>query len=697
MIGESHREAHPGSAAGPASPQGAAGRHHRFRPEIQALRAIAVVAVMAYHVWPDRFPGGFVGVDVFFVVSGFLITGNMLREVDRTGRLSLAAFWAGRVRRILPAALVAIGVTALVSIWLLPLSRLPQVSSHALASAFYAQNWLLSFEAVDYLAQTGAATPFEHFWSLAVEEQFYILWPLVVIVLTTVSSRRAFRRRLAVVFAALVATSFLWAVVAVQLRDPVAYFSTATRLWELGVGALLALIPGSRGMSPRASLGCATASIAVVFISIVAIRPSHPFPGLLALVPVAGAALMVIAGPLPVTSLSRALGWRPVQWLGDASYSLYLWHYPAVVFLISLTGAPPGLGTGLGIVLLSLALAAMSFYWVEQPTRRSTWLASSPRRALSLGGLALVTTGAVALVPLLPVALHRQEVASRPPKSVPAELRGALAFDLPALAPGADPSFSDPALAITPDPAAELDLPVMPGHAYYDCQATAGQDSPACEHDPAAAVGTLAVVGDSNSTQYLPALLRVAEERGWRVVLHTRSECPFNPVVLPTSSNNSDCPGQNERLLRHLLGEGKPDIVFTAASSSYRFEEDDPQGARGYASYWKRLTDAGIRVVAVRPMPRPTLDPVECVSEHLNDPMQCAEPREVALREHVRSGYDLAFSLAPEAEELDLSDETCSADRCFQVLGNTLVYRDKAHYTVEFVETLTDRLRRALS
>lgn len=681
-----------------------AGSGHRFRPEIQALRAVAVLAVVLYHLWPQRFPGGFIGVDVFFVVSGFLITGNMVREVERTGRLSLREFWSNRVRRILPAGLAAIVVTALASLWLLPLSRLTQVTTHALASTFYAQNWVLAHESVDYLAQTSPETPFEHFWSLAVEEQFYIVWPLVLVAVVAVAGRTSLRRALLAAFGTLVVASFIWSVILVAQLDASAYFATTTRLWQLGAGALLALVPPGRQLPDRVRIGCALGSLLVIALGVALIRPSYPFPGLLALVPVAGAALMVVAGPIPdrpAGALRRALGWRPVQWFGDTSYSLYLWHFPPIVLYVAITGAMPGLLPGLALAGLAIGLAALSYVFVEQPARRSVWLKGGRWRALGFGGLALMVTAALACVPLIPVAVHRQQVAEAQASPLPVERRGASAFDLTVLPAGADPSFIDPEQPVLPDPVGELALPTMPGHDYYDCQASGDEVSPACSVGPAGAAIELAVVGDSNSAQYLPALLQIATQENWRVVLYTRSECPFNPDMVPTSAKNIPCQQANEKLLRHLIDEQKPDVVFASSSSAYDYVQDpgapgEPAGATGYADYWNQLSGAGIEVVAVRPIPRPESDPVECVAANLRDPLRCAEPRQENLRPDVVALYDRAFALAEDVREVDLSDQVCGAQSCYQVLGNTLVYRDRAHFSVEFVETLTQKLQEAL-
>lgn len=657
--------------------------------------------MVLYHVWPRWFPGGFVGVDVFFVVSGFLITGNMVRETERTGRLSLRTFWSNRVRRILPAGLTAIAVTAFASTWLLPLSRLTQVSTHALASAFYVQNWVLAHESIDYLAQTNPETPFEHYWSLAVEEQFYLLWPLVVVGVVALAGRASVRRGLGIAFGILVGVSFVWSVVAVSQGDPSAYFATTTRLWELGAGALLAVLSRTWTLPDRVRTGSAVSSLVVIAAAVMLIQPSYPFPGLLALAPVVGAALMVVAGPIPPQSrsLSAVLGWRPVQWLGNISYSLYLWHFPPIVVYVAIVGSMPGLGAGLALALFSVGLAALSYYVVEQPARKSNWLKAGRYRALLCGLVALLVTAAVSCIPLIPVRLHLEEVADARETPLPTARRGANAFDLTRLSATDDPSFSAPDRPILPDPIGELALPVFPGHTYYACHVSRDETSPACSYGPADATRVIAIVGDSNSAQYLPALLRLADAHQWRLVLLTRSECPFTPDLVPSSANNSACPEQNKLLLDYLTNDLRPDAVFTAASSSYTFRDTDgqPAGAAGFADYWNRLLGAGIKVVAVRPIPRPVADPVECVVKHLEDPLQCAEPREQDLSPNVATLYDHAFELSPGTVNLDLGSKVCSPGRCYQVLGNTLVYRDRAHLSVEFVETLTDTLDAALS
>ncbi|WP_157601862.1 acyltransferase family protein, partial [Promicromonospora kroppenstedtii] len=243
--------------AAPPDPTGVrtAAPPRTFRPEVQALRALAVLLVIVYHVDPALLPGGYIGVDVFFVISGFLITGHLWREASSTGRVSLRKFWAARARRILPASLVATVGTIGVALVLLPLDLLQLWWRQALASVFYVENWALAADAVDYQAAGNEPTAFQHFWSLGVEEQFYLFWPLLVVLALGLWSlrggRRAvgevrdaggLRRLLLVVFGVVVVASLVWSVAEVRADNPVAYYSTLTRVWELGAGGLLALL-----------------------------------------------------------------------------------------------------------------------------------------------------------------------------------------------------------------------------------------------------------------------------------------------------------------------------------------------------------------------------------------------------------------------------------------------------------------------
>ncbi|MCP2371117.1 peptidoglycan/LPS O-acetylase OafA/YrhL [Agromyces terreus] len=403
-----------------------------IRPEVQALRAVAVAAVVLHHGWPAVAPAGYMGVDVFFVVSGFLITALLLREVERTGRISLSGFYLRRARRILPAAMVVLVAVSLLSVWLAPYRDWGPYFREILASAFYVENWRLAIDSQTAAFADLESTPVQHFWSLSVEEQFYLGWPLLILaalMLVRLSARRAsvpsaprraevaasaapaprpwrIRRVLAAVLGATTLASFLGSLVLTAVDHNLAYFSTLSRGWEFGVGGLLALAAASPGFAALARYGRLRAAtswigLALIAVPIVSFHDVEAFPGLWVLLPVVGTLAVIWAGtPSPRWSTSTLAGLRPVQWLGDVSYSLYLWHWPIFMFTPMLLGMPSPPWLMVLLVGLSLAVSWASKRWIEDPfRRRSGPIGAHPRviaAALTAALVGVIAMGAVA-------------------------------------------------------------------------------------------------------------------------------------------------------------------------------------------------------------------------------------------------------------------------------------------------------------
>ncbi|MET9190551.1 acyltransferase, partial [Streptomyces tendae] len=357
----------PATGGSAPPPQG-----HPPRPDIQGLRAVAVGLVVLSHAGVAQVGGGYVGVDVFFVISGFLITSLLLRELATTGRVSLRSFYARRALRLLPASSLVIAVT-LVGAWLfLSKARLAEYAGDALAGALYTLNFRLAAAGTDYLAQNGPPSPFQHVWSLAVEEQFYLVWP--VLLLLTWRIARGRRGPVVVPLAALCALSFAAGVVVTDRSAPWAYFGSPARFWELGAGALLALAAERLRRLP-AALAAALGWLGLVCVTVAALRydDQTPFPGHHALLPVAGAVLVLAGGCVPTSyGAGLLLERRPLVRLGGLSYGWYLWHWPLLVT------APAALGRADGTAELPLALAlsavALALAWatlrlVENPVR----------------------------------------------------------------------------------------------------------------------------------------------------------------------------------------------------------------------------------------------------------------------------------------------------------------------------------------
>jgi peptidoglycan/LPS O-acetylase OafA/YrhL len=688
-----------------------------FLPEVHGLRALAILLVVVYHLAPAALPGGFVGVDVFFVISGFLMTRQMRGEIERTGRLRLGAFYAGRARRILPAALVTIVVVVAAGLALLPPTRWAELGAQARASTLFWQNWQLAAGAVDYLAQGQAPTPFQHFWSLAVEEQFYLLWPLVLLAAFAARRRPARRllarrrpargpvrlptsgrrRALALTIAA-VLVSFTVCVAWTATGSPAAYFATPARLWELGAGAVLALrttSSGRGGRAPRAATswtGClAIGAAAVCFDS------ATPFPGAAAALPVLGACAVIGAGGSGArASFERIAGGRPVRWLGDISYSLYLWHWPVIVlwpFAVPL--ALPDPVRVPAQVAVSLALAALSRRFVERPAQRSVTLRSAPRVTGLVAVLALLLVAVATLVPagLLGTQSRTTARAVEAFWAAPPAALGAAAIDA-----GGYRAFDAGTRLIVPDPRnARADLPT--GVSERCKSAMADDVTPRCEFGPATASITIALVGDSHAEQYVPALEVLAARHVWRVRTYLHASCPFSTAERQTDrARGGPCVRANEATLAALERSDDVDVVITSQRTAVPFVDDGsaPSPVAGFVELWGRLGRAGRPVIAIRdnPMMLPDDGTQDCLARALADPDSCARTLADAVPDDAQVE---AAQRLPAVTLADLTTAFCVDGRCPPVIGNVLVYRDDQHLTATYVRTLAPRLEAVIS
>ncbi|TDD98819.1 acyltransferase family protein, partial [Jiangella asiatica] len=385
-----------GTSTGPRSTgrtRRRAERREGFRADIEGLRAVAVGLVLAYHAGLPWVPGGFVGVDVFFVISGFLITGLIVREVETTGRLRLARFYARRIRRLLPATAVVLAATAALTVAVLPPVRWAQTAGDIAAAAGYVVNWRLAGDAVDYLSADAPPSPVQHFWSLAVEEQFYLAWPLLIIAVVWAHrrfGRRSSPRRALVAGLAVIAVpSLAWSVHLTATSPGQAYFVSTTRAWELAIGAALALAATRLARLPhRSATVAAWAGLGAIAVAALTYDATTAFPGHTALLPTLGAAAVIAAGTTTHrTSPGALLGTAPMRFIGGLSYSLYLWHWP---LLMAATAGWGGLSTaqGLLVVTASIVPAWLTHRLVEAPIHHARALATHPARAFAVGALA---------------------------------------------------------------------------------------------------------------------------------------------------------------------------------------------------------------------------------------------------------------------------------------------------------------------
>ncbi|GAA2623226.1 acyltransferase family protein [Paractinoplanes durhamensis] len=651
----------------------------RFRPDIEGLRAVAVLLVVAAHAGIPGLAGGYVGVDVFFVISGFLITSLLLREAESTGRISVPRFYARRAMRLLPAAAVVLVATLVAARLLLPLTRLGEFAKDALAATGYVANLRFAEAGTDYLRADQSPSPFQHFWSLAVEEQFYLVWPLLILASAYLWKRR---RPLAAVLAVLVVASFALSVTETVRSAPWAYFGPHTRAWELGAGALLALAAGR--IRKSAVLGWA--GLAAIVAAAVLYDDATAYPGWRALLPVAGAvALIASAGAGP----GRPLGIAPLQAVGRLSYGWYLWHWPVLLIVPAHAVWQKAL-----LAVGALGLAWVTYHLVENPLRRR-------RRPVWLSlGLGAAFSGTVAAAAVLLVLLpHGVESAGR----------------------RADLSKT---LATAKDPAAELARTIEASRAMGPLPVNltpklkkAARDRPrvwdiGCHADTPVTVAptgcvfgdpngreTVVLYGDSHAAQWFPAMEKIATERHWRLVDLTKSSCTAADLAVRHDTLKrayTECLAFHASALARITRE-HPSLVVIGSSFNYAPAQPATDLGGQWRAAWDRtfgaLEATGARVAAIADTPYMGGPVPECLADPANagHAGNCTRSLRSALRGPEQREVFLAYAGRPRTTVINPITWFCT-DVCPAVVGNLLVYRDSNHMTTTYSAALAPLL-----
>jgi peptidoglycan/LPS O-acetylase OafA/YrhL len=699
--------------------------HRRLRHDIQGLRAVAILAVVAYHAGLP-IPGGYVGVDVFFVISGYLITQLIWDEIATGGRLSFAGFYARRARRLLPSAVLVIVVTVVVSVAVLGPLEATVVAKDAVACALYVGNYRFALQATNYLSSQGPASPLQNYWSLGVEEQFYLVWPalLLAAVLVARHSRGSNarhrtpspdRQRWAVLgtLGVVGVLSFWLCVHLTSTNEPWAFFSLPTRAWELAVGGLLALAaPYCRRLPDWALVTLGWAGLGAVAWSLAAFGPQTPFPGAAALVPVAGAGAALVAGTRHLgAGPARLLGLDALQPIGAVSYTWYLWHWPALVLAPSIVGHPLGTAQNVAVCMLSLVLAAVTTVVLEQPVRRSRWLSTRSTRSLEVGGALSLGAAclAVAVVAFLPppvgtgrvasarlVTTHVTTARSSTSSTVPPEVATANSLDAQVnklvykgLANPDVPANLSPSLAN-----AAADIPVPEGDGCFDGFTDATVHT--CLFGDTTSSRTVVLFGDSHALQWFPAMDALANQQHDALVVMAKATCPPIDITVFSPSLGRDYTECNEWRAAELqrMTALRPAVVILGFSREYGIPDDHVivDGQAWLSGLAEMITtieqDTGARVVLMGDDPYPQQSVPDCLSQHLDDTPPCSIPRHYPFYNPSGIPQEKALAASTGAGYIDTDPWFCISTTCTVMVGNMLVYRDDNHITATYANWL---------
>ncbi|HSO29317.1 MAG TPA: acyltransferase family protein [Candidatus Sulfomarinibacteraceae bacterium] len=719
----------PDAAAGAPDPSEVA-----FRPDVEGLRGIAVLLVVLFHAGLPV-PGGFVGVDVFFVISGFLITGLLLREHRTTGRVSLGRFYARRVRRLLPAAAVVILVTLPAAFAVTgPLDR-PGVMIDGAAAALSVSNIRFALAEGDYFTAITQPSPFLHFWSLSVEEQFYLAWPALLFLVA-----RGGRLRVPAALLVVLAGSLTASVLVTQSDIAWAFYSLPTRAWQLAAGGLLAVGAAHLDRLPRLpAVAAGWLAIGGLVASGAFISSSMAYPGWIAVVPTACAAILIAAGERrhgPGPLLSAA----PIRFLGRISYSLYLWHWPILVLPAIAMGGELDLEIRVALALGAVAVAALSWRFIEEPFHHGRFAAAPPRRALGLG---LATLGAVVVLaagtayageraidqiglggpaaspgPTTPVPSAGPSPAPPGPSPTPGASGSAgpsaPASPRPAPSPTPEPTPRPPTWDEIPDLVLDEPLPLPAGvrpplagartdteSLYRDgCAAqVATVRPPDCVYGDPDGTITVALVGDSHAGQWFPAFEALADARGWRLLPYVKLSCPFIDMRvehLTLKREYTECAAWREEVIA-VLADRRPDIVVVTMSHRGVFPTlaaDRTLEREGEAIGRAMLRLPGRRLVMIDTF-RTSVDIPGCIAANPADVRPCAISREIGMTRYFGARERIAAEVAG-AGVVDLISGVCAAMPCQVVRDGMIVYRDNHHLTATFSASLAPALEAAL-
>lgn len=664
----------------------------KFRTDIQGLRAIAVGLVVVYHLWPNSVTGGFIGVDVFLVISGFLITSHILRKPPQRPR-DFGEFWARRIRRLLPASLLVLFVTLVATRLLAAETVWANVAKQVIASALYVQNWALAVTNVDYLAADSAPTPVQHYWSLSVEEQFYVFWPLAIALLWWLANRwrKSPNTVLGWGMTAIILASLAYSIHTTSTNPGWAYFATTARVWELAIGGITALFVYRfpRTIPTQLGLVMAWSGLLGIFAAAVLFDGATPFPGVAALLPVLATAFVLAAASTHKSSPNSFLSLRPMQFLGGISFSVYLWHWPLIVLLPYLSGSLGWLDKSFAL-LLTVALSTLTKTFVEDKFRLGDSV-SGPAPAYKFAALGMAIVVAAGSLLLLQTTIQTKNAQERATAAVTS---GDPCFGAAAIQQGLNNCPEPKIESLIPQPAAAAS---DKSDAYADgCWSSQPyEEKPICTYGSGKT--RVALVGNSHAGQWLPTLQAIADDHDWTIDTYLIDRCNPTTVMLEFDAalKSENCLAYGQWTMDKTTAEGTYDLVITSARQSLpvagaSWKETESLAKSAYVDYLQSWDEAGLNVVVIKDPPYPgnsVKSVPDCIATNRENIDRCSgTPKEWYWMDPLTEAA--ASMESPSVQVVDLDKYFCHDERCLPVIGSVITYFDGSHVTATYARSL---------
>lgn len=645
----------------------------QYRPEIEGLRAIAALLVAVYHIWMMRVSGG---VDVFFVVSGFLITTSLLSKYARDGYIKFGDFILGLLRRLLPSALIVMIFITIGSFFILPDVRFTATIQEIIASLLYFENWQLAISGTDYLDQNNPQSPVQHFWAMSIQGQFYVIWFLLISVAIIISKRTniSLKKVFTIVLLVLFTASLIYSVYITSANQPWAYFDTGARVFEFAVGGLLMIYIFNLNIHRYVSFTLGWFGLGILLFTGILLDVQGTFPGFIALIPISAAVLILISGQTPSKyGVEKLLSAAPLRFLGSLSYGIYLWHWPILIFYYEIFDVETVLVLhGIIIIVISVVLSYITTNLVEKPIIKFI-----NKHNFTFKGFSPI----IGLITVLVISLGSWYFYMNK-QNIPLEAGNE---DYPGVM--VHSAEYDNSSLEEKEPVPYLSKVLDDKTPAYECQVSAqSSEIRVCDYGKEQNYDyTVAVVGGSKSTHWVSPLEPIAEEENLRLINITKSGCRF---TAETENYTEQCIEWNKKVIDEIINEDV-DLVVTLADIAYSDLYDVPDG---FIEQFKKLEEVNINILALRDTPYFKGSVPECIDRHGRDSIECKIVKDDVYNSP--SAWDRLDSKPANVWYADYSDYFCGPEYCDPVVGNVIGYFDHDHMTETFSKTFTPLLYR---